>query len=186
MKIQTTGKVGNYRSSPVTGKQLMLRIDDDIAEQLDQIKDKAIKITIQPLVDSRKRSKNANAYLWTLLNALQGEGFGSSKENYLRYIREDGVSFASELPQERFRTFEYSFTHLGLGFQVEATDEYTWIDEFGEYRPMVGYIAYYGSHVYNRKQMAHLLDAVVQDCQAVGIQTETPEEQARLIEEWDA
>lgn len=185
MKIKTSGKIADYRSSPIIGKQLTLIVNDDIAEQLDQLGKKSLSIVIQPLNDTKKRSKNANAYMWQLLNALEEEGFGKAEKNYCRYIRENGVHFASELPEERFATFEYSWTHLGLGFQVAPVGEDEWTDKFGRTHCMVQYFAYYGSHVYTKKQMARLLDAIVQDCQAVGIQTETPEEQARMMEEWD-
>lgn len=185
MKIKTSGKIADYRSSPIIGKQLILIVNDDIAEQLDQLGKQSLSIVIQPWNDTRKRSKNANAYMWQLLGALQEEGFGNPEENYRRYIRENGVRFSGELPEDHFETFEYSFTSKGKGFQIERTGNDTWTDELGQEHRMVEYVGFFGSHVYNRKQMSRLLDAIVQDCQAVGIQTETPEEQARMMEEWD-
>ena len=41
---------------------------------------------------------------------------------------------------------------------------------------------YYGSSTYDSKQMARLIDNIVQDCKAVGVETATPQELARLKE----
>lgn len=43
---------------------------------------------------------------------------------------------------------------------------------------------YYGSSVYDKAQMARLIDIVVDECKEQGIETMTPEELARLTEEW--
>lgn len=41
-------------------------------------------------------------------------------------------------------------------------------------------LLYYGSSTYDGAQMARLIDNIVQDCKAVGIETMTPDELARL------
>ena len=43
---------------------------------------------------------------------------------------------------------------------------------------------YYGSSTYDSAQMSRLIDLVVQECQAQGIETKTPEELALLKEDW--
>jgi 2-iminoacetate synthase ThiH len=43
-------------------------------------------------------------------------------------------------------------------------------------------ILYYGSSTYNQEQMTQLIDNIVQDYKAVGIETLTPVELARLTE----
>lgn len=44
---------------------------------------------------------------------------------------------------------------------------------------------YYGSSRYNKNQMQRLLNNLVQDCQAVGIETKTPDEIANLVSLWE-
>jgi len=46
-------------------------------------------------------------------------------------------------------------------------------------------ILYYGSSVYDSKQMAALIDNLVQDAQALGIETLPPAEIARLNSQWE-
>lgn len=183
MEIKTYGKVKSYKTSPIFGKQLALSVEQDIAEQLDELNGQPVEIIIKPILTGR--SKNANAYLWTLLTRLQNAGFGNAVTLYKRYIRENGVSVAYELPEQAFKTYETTFTHMGLGFQIERTGDSTVTSKNGEIIPTVQFIQYYGSHVYNKRQMHRLLDAVIQDCNAVDIQTETPEELARMIESWN-
>lgn len=45
--------------------------------------------------------------------------------------------------------------------------------------------AYYGSSSYNSKQMSRLIENLVQDCQAVGIETKSVEEINSLLKEVD-
>ena len=39
---------------------------------------------------------------------------------------------------------------------------------------------------YNKKQMSRLIDGIVQDCKAVGIETKTPNEIAEMLSRWEA
>ena len=44
--------------------------------------------------------------------------------------------------------------------------------------------AYYGSSTYNTKQMARLIDSIVEDCKAVGIETLTPATLDAMKDAW--
>ena len=151
------------------GNFLLLQLDDDISEQIDKLVKHRIEISLSKM--SQKRSKSANSYLWELLTALQNEGYGSAIDLYMKYIRENGVSVSLAVPERVFKTYEITFTDEGAGFQIERTEDFTWTDENGKSVKMAGFVQYYGSHVYNSVQMARLIDAVVQDCEAVGIKT---------------
>ncbi len=45
--------------------------------------------------------------------------------------------------------------------------------------------AYYGSSSFNSKQMARLIDGVVQDCKVYGIETKSQQEIKSLLESWN-
>ena len=45
--------------------------------------------------------------------------------------------------------------------------------------------AYYGSSSFNSKQMARLIDGVIQDCKTYGIETKPQAEINSLLKEWD-
>lgn len=43
---------------------------------------------------------------------------------------------------------------------------------------------WYGSHVYDTKQMSRLIDAIVRDCKDAGIETLPPDKLGAMMEEW--
>ena len=45
--------------------------------------------------------------------------------------------------------------------------------------------AYYGSSSFNTKQMSRLINNLVQDCQACGIETKTSAEIESLLRSWE-
>ena len=45
---------------------------------------------------------------------------------------------------------------------------------------------FYGSSQYNTKQMSRLIDDIIQDCEALGIETKSPDEIANMISQWKA
>ena len=63
-----------------------------------------------------------------------------------------------------------------------------WVcDILGDCKKTPGYVnvmTYYGSSVYDSAQMARLIDHIIQDCKAMGIETLPPDELVRLKEDW--
>lgn len=125
----------------------------------------------------QKRSLNANAYAWELMGKL-AENQGTDKlEIYRHHIREVGVYRQVEINEAAEETLIHSWGLHGIG----------WIAERVDYTQHEGFVLmnlYYGSSTYNTKQMSRLIDNIVQDCEAVGIPTKTPNEIAKLKALW--
>lgn len=124
-----------------------------------------------------KRSMNSNSYLWALLDRLADALHTTKEELYLQKIREVGVFKDFCLTEDEAKTFRVAWEKLGQGWPTEQVD-YT---SNGE-RLIIR--AYYGSSTYNSKQMARLLDSVVEDCKSQDIETLTERELSSLNEEW--
>ena len=78
------------------------------------------------------------------------------------------------------KTFEKIWTDRGIAWFCEILDtEYIGNTEFKIIN------AYYGSSSYNSKQMSRLIDNLVQDCKAVGIETKSDKEIECLLKEWN-
>ena len=122
-----------------------------------------------------KRSLDANAYLWVLLDKLAEAVGGTKEERYLDYIRSYGMFRDWTLKPDEARTFCHAWRMLGTGWPTEQVG----YDVAGE---KVVIRAYYGTSTYNTKQMSRIINAVVEDCKAVGIETLTPAELARMLE----
>ena len=168
MQIKTTGTIINYISSPVVGNLLRVSVSKDIADKLDDIKGQ-VKVTISEI--EQDRSNDQNALMWELLSKLHSAGFGDPVELYRRYIREAGLSKHMRLPKDAYHGYVEAWTNMGVGFQVTPPlSTVTWTNGKGEEIELVDFIQYYGTHVYKSGQMSRLIDAIVQDCEAVGIE----------------
>ena len=124
-----------------------------------------------------KRSLDANAYMWKLLEELAVALGSTKKELYREKVKEYGVCKDFTLDPSDVDTFRTAWEMLGTAWPTEQLD----YSPDGE-RVVVR--AYYGSSQYNTKQMSRLIDAVVEDCKSMGIETLPPEKLTVLKEEW--
>lgn len=123
-----------------------------------------------------RRSLDANAYCWVLCQKL-AEKFGGTKEDiYREAVRKAGQFDFIAVADRAVDQFIKAWQAKGLGWYAETMPSK--ID--GCKKVMV----YYGSSVYDSKSMAHLIDYVVSECKAQGIETLPPDELARIKSEW--
>lgn len=96
-------------------------------------------------------------------------------EVYFDAVRDVGVFRDFHLPEEEVKSFRTAWSAIGTGWPTEQVD----------YTPdgLVVIRAYYGSSVYSTKRMARLIDNLVQDCKAVGIETLPPDKLAALVDQ---
>lgn len=121
-----------------------------------------------------KRSKNANAYLWELLGKLQDKLIIPKDDLYKNYIRKIGAFDTLAIKNEAVGTFIKEWNARGLGYQVELITSNDVVTELA---------IYYGSSVYNTKQMSNLIELVVEDCKEQGIETKSADEIKSLVGE---
>ena len=124
-----------------------------------------------------KRSLDANAYFWVLVDRLAEKTRIPKTDIYRSYIREIGgnhemVCVIDSAVDKLRRGWE----HNGLGWQTDTTPS--------KLPNCTTVILYYGSSTYNTRQMSHLIDMAVQDCQEQGIETLPPDKLAGMMEEW--
>lgn len=125
----------------------------------------------------KKRSLDANAKAWALLRELSVAVGQADIDLYKGYVRDIGPHKDFTLTPDEAKTFRVAWEQLGTGWPTEQVD----------YTPdgdRVIIRAYYGSSTYNTKQMSVLLDRIIQDCEAVGIETLSDRERSLLLEEW--
>ena len=124
-----------------------------------------------------KRSQDANSYAWVLMDKLAA-AIGSTKEEvYRQKVREIGPFKDFTLTENEAGTFRVAWEKIGEAWPTEQVD----------YAPdgeRVVIRAYYGSSTYNTKQMSRLIDSIVDDCKAVGVETLTPDKLALLKKGW--
>ena len=120
----------------------------------------------------KKRSLDANAYLWVLCGKMADKLRISKDEVYLDMLKAYGQGGVVKIPNkhvEHFkRSFKYHEKHESLPDEEAAQYFRFWV----------------GSSAYDTKEMSILIDGVVQEAKTLGIETATPEELERLKAGW--
>lgn len=124
-----------------------------------------------------RRSPDANAYFWKLLDELAEKINITKSEIYRRYIKEiGGVSTVICVKEKYADKLCCNWEKNGIGWQTDRTES--------KLSGCVNIILYYGSSTYDSAQMSRLIDLLVQDCKAQGIDTRPRDEIDALIEKW--
>lgn len=121
----------------------------------------------------KKRSRDANAYAWALMEEIAAKIGSCKDEVYLQMLERYGV-----------------FTHIIV--KPQAVDmlmrEYRLCRSLGEVtvngQTGVQIQAYFGSSQYDTKQMSRLIDGIIYEARELGIETATPEEVALMKSRW--
>ncbi len=124
-----------------------------------------------------KRSLDANAYFWVLVDRLAEKLRIPKTDIYRRYIREIGGNHETVcVTAEAADKLRSGWEHNGLGWQTDTMPS--------KLPGCVRVVLYYGSSTYNTRQMSRLIDLIVQDCREQGIETLPPDKLAGMMEEW--
>lgn len=172
----------SFRDVKLEGGWLMVKPErEDLGKAMSVVrkhKNKLYSLTVKE--QQKKRSLDANAYCWVLINKLADVMRLSPTEVYRQAIQDiSGNSEVVPIKEEAVSQFEQAWSHNGLGWICKDMGK----SKIPGYRNLM---VYYGSSVYNTRQMSDLIDHLVQDCKALDIETMTPDRLALLMEEWNA
>lgn len=173
--MQNTGIITDLGIDYKTSKAKVTILFDnkDILQQTEKLQDKKLNIEMKRWY--KKRSLNANAYIWVLIEKLSENMNMGRLEVYRKHILEAGSYQELQMEEEAMEKFSKIWESSGLGWFCRKV-----INEYGE----IVLQAYYGSSTYDTKEMTRLIDSVVQDCHELGIETKTPAELDSLLESW--
>lgn len=132
-------------------------------------------ITVKEI--KRKRSLDANAYFWVMLDKLAMAMRTSKLDLYRDYIKNIGgnsdMLVAKEIAVARLvKVWESN----GLGWCVDILPH--------KAQGFKTLVMYYGSSTFDSLQMSVLIDRVVQDCQSIGIDTMSKTEIQKMLDDW--
>lgn len=179
-KLDTTGTIEDIAIDYKTNKaKISLLLDTRQLSIVEELK-KENKLNIEVKKYRKKRSLNANSYFWQLLQDLCELVELDTVEEYKRRVKELGIFRQFKIEAENIKTFEKMWTSQGIAWFCEIADT-TYIEDT-EFKIIN---AYYGSSSFNSKQMARLIDGVVQDCKPYGIETKPQEEINSLLRSWE-
>ena len=149
--------------------------DPAAAEVWNDLHDKDIRF--EPKQWRERRSLNANAYAWLLIDRLAEKLGITKKEVYREAIRDiGGVSDTCCVADKAVDKLVEGWSKHGTGWFTETMPS--------KLKGCTNVILYYGSSTYDVRQMNHLIDKLVQECKAQGIETATPQEIAAMNAAW--
>lgn len=140
--------------------------------------DKTKKYDLKLTEHKNKRSLNANSYAWSLIDQLSENMNISSIILYKNYVYDLSIYKEITINDDAVDTFIKSWAMNGIAWLCDKVDK----------AQIEGYSilhAYYGSSVYNTKQMARLIDLIEQDCHSVGIETLEEKKLKQLLDDWE-
>lgn len=170
--MECTGKLKSVSKNWISRKwEVTFEINEDITASIDKIRDKLLNLTAK--IHREKRSLDANAYAWVLMQKI-AEAIHTDKWSvYLMML-------------ERYSPV---FTHIIV--RPEAVERVK-----GEWRTVkvLGPIqvngssgiqlqCYFGSSTFDSKEMASFIDGIVSECKEMGIETLPPDEIERMRRE---
>lgn len=177
--MKLTGKiVGGHIDFRTNKPTVSIEINElnDFKLMMDELNDKTLSIEVKPY--RAKRSLDANAYFFVLADKLAAK-LGTSKEEVYRNAVRDigGVSEIVCVKNEAVDRLCEGWSTNGIAWQTETFPS--------KIDGCTNVILYYGSSTYTTDQMSRLIDHIVQDCKAVGIETMTPNAIAEMLSLWE-
>lgn len=172
----------SFREVKLEGGWLMIKPErEDLGKAMSVVRKHRDKLYDLEVKEHRKkRSLDANAYAWTLINKISDALRITPKEIYRQAIQDIGGNFEIiPIKEEAAQKFKEIWEGQGLGWPCVDMGK----SKIPGYRNLR---AYYGSSTYDTRQMSMLIDHLVQDCKALDIETMTPEKLALLMEGQDA
>lgn len=142
---------------------------------MDDLRGKDVEVTIKK--HRQKRSLDANAYAWVLMDKLAAAVGRPKMEIYKDAVLEVGGNTDIVCVQDRaVDKLRESWSKNGAGWLTETMPS--------KIDGCTNVILYYGSSSFDTAQMSRLIDNLVQDCIAVGIETMSPDKLNALLGGW--
>lgn len=170
----------SFREIKLEGGCLIIRPErEDLGKAMAVVrkhKDKLYDLEVKE--HRKKRSLDANAYAWVLINKIADALRITPKEIYRQAIQNVGGNYEIlPVKAEAAEHFKQVWEAQGLGWPCVDMGK-SKIDGYRNLR------AYYGSSTYSTTQMAQLIDILLQDCRALDIEVKSEEEIASIMGAW--
>ena len=146
---------------------------EDVSQQYDELSKAAVNVDIKKA--AKKRSTNANAFCWALIDQIAEKTRIPKSEVYRHAIREiGGVSETVCVQDKAVDRLRKGWEQNGLGWQTETIPS--------KLDGCTCVVLYYGSSTYDSAQMSRLIDLLIQEAEQQGIHTITDKE--ALLRAW--
>lgn len=150
--------------------------EESVINEVDKLK--GSKLSIKAVKYRKKRSLDANAYLWVICSKLAEVHQTSKDEIYEEMLQKYGVLYQDE---------ENNYIIVTLKADIDTSKleghwKYYKSSEDGKFK---SYLMIKGTSLYNTSEMARFIDMVVQEAKEEGIETLPPAELERMKATWN-
>lgn len=169
------GKLSGFTLNRDGTQNITVTVNADFATEYDELKDKDINVEIKKY--SKRRSLDANAYCWMLIDKIAEKTKEKKTEIYRHAIKEiGGVSTIICVKDIAADSLCRGWSEHGTGWMTEKTKS--------KIPGCTNVTLWYGSSVYDSRQMAALIDSLIQEAEGQGIVTITEKEKEQLLGKW--
>jgi hypothetical protein len=172
--METTATINSMARGMGGELLLTLSLAPNYIEELSRIKDEKLSVKIDK--HRNRRSTNANAYAWLLINKIAEKMYPpmSKEEVYKEMLKRYGqgtmISVQTDRVPDVERELDYFETHgYGKVNGREFTHLKMWV----------------GSSKYSSHEMWVFLQGIKSEAEELGIETLTPDELSRMLGEWN-
>lgn len=169
------GKLKDLTMNRDGTQNITLTVNADFREEFDELANGEIKVEIKKY--NPARSLDANAKAWVLIDAIAAKTGLRKHEVYQEAIRDiGGASDIVCVKNEAVGKLTRGWTEHGIGWQYNVMPS--------KIPGCSNVTLYYGSSIFDSKQMSALIDALIQEAEAQGIPTMSEEEKDKLLRQW--
>lgn len=140
----------------------------------EKLGEKPLEASIRPI--RKARSLDANSYMWVLCDKIAKAIHNTKMKVYQEAVEQAGIWTDVAVETRALPTFLDKWNSKGDGWFADVAAS--------KLKGCTKVRCYYGSSVYDTKQMARLIDYLVIQAKDLDIETMTPDELARMKMEW--
>ena len=171
--MEFVGKIKDISKDYVTGDiNITFSTDQNILPEYEKLKDKD-RLRVKAVQYRKRRSLNANSYLWVLLGKIADVLRADKWDIYLKMLKRYG-----------------KYTYIVVKPNVVDAVKKQWreVEELGPIKfngqEGIQLLCYFGSSTYDTQEMAVLIDGVVSECKDLEIETLPPSEVQKMKDMW--
>ena len=147
---------------------------EDFSAEYERLKEIPVNVEIKKAAN--KRSKDANAFCWVLVDKIAEKMRIAKSDVYRSAIREiGGVSETVCVRDKAVDRLRSGWEKNGIGWQTETMPS--------KLPGCTNVVLYYGSSTYDTAQMSRLIDLLIQEAEQLGIPT-LKDEATELLGKW--
>ena len=170
--MEVTGRINAVTKDWQTGKLLITFEADSVPSDVPDLRDQTLDITAKK--HRNRRSKNANALLWSCIGKIATAVCADKWDIYLTMLKRYG---------------EFTYVCVKPNAVDMLKRQWRECEELGPIMvngtPAMQMLCYYGSSTYDTRQFTALLEGVFSEMQQMGIETPSEEEMRLSLEAWN-